>query len=64
LSFYEGVRVGFGVRDLKIQELEPEGLCTDSTALIAMVPIFDITPDKFNIDTYLYISDKLFTKIL
>jgi hypothetical protein len=31
-EFYEGVRVGVGVRVLKIEELESEVLCTVSTA--------------------------------
>jgi hypothetical protein len=37
LNFYEGVVVGFGVgvRVLKIEEVEPEVLCTDYTALLA-----------------------------
>jgi hypothetical protein len=33
LSFYEAVGIGVRVGDLKIEELESEVLCTDSTAL-------------------------------
>jgi hypothetical protein len=43
LSLYEGVGFGVGVRDLKIEELQSEGLSTDSTALV--FPTVDMTRD-------------------
>jgi hypothetical protein len=54
LSFYEGVGVGV----LKIEELEPELLCTDPTALLSLNkisvskdPVFwDVMPCGF-VDT-------------
>jgi hypothetical protein len=52
LSFYEGV--GFGV--LKIEELESELLCTDSTALAAGTPRIVSAPNFFMHTAFFFIT--------